>query len=268
MIYLLILFALSILGLLYMRFEAGFVQVTHVKFTKNTKHLKVIQLSDIHIDHLKVSSSKVKKVINKVKPDFILLTGDYINRPFHIPNFLKFLDEIVGLAPMYLCLGNHDYKAFLDNDEGLNDYINLIAARGVTILHNTSVCFEKNAKKYNIIGFADIRYSHQDIEGTLEKIHKDVYKNIAISHNPDIILNMHRNCVDYLFCGHFHGGQIWLPFNLEFKTLRDEKLCRIGITRGLHTINGIKLYINRGLGSVLFPFRFMSRPEITVIYLP
>jgi len=41
-----------------------------------------------------------------------------------------------------------------------------------------------------------------------------------------------------------------MPFNLEFRILRHEKLTKIGITKGTHKLNNINLHINSGLGNV------------------
>jgi len=268
MIFIIVILILIILGVIYMRFEAGFAQITHVHFTKNKKYLKVIQLSDLHIEHLKVSAKRLKKIIDKINPDFIVITGDYINNASNVSKFMDYIDDFIGQQKIYMCLGNHDQEAFKDNEKGLIEFVHLISERGITVLNDTSTFFEKHNRTYNIIGFTDIKYSTKNVEETLKNINENAFKKIAICHNPDIILDLPEGCVDYLFCGHFHGGQIWMPFQLEFKTLRTDKLCKVGITRGLHTMKGINLYINRGLGNVLFPLRFLSRPEITVFYIP
>jgi len=276
--------------LLYMRFEAGWLKVDRVKFTLSNKGLKIIQLSDIHMKYLKVSAQKVKNVISREKPDIIIMTGDYIENQDQIDAFLHFLETIRTIKSdtvIYLCMGNHDYKAFDRNcgkyhrqfhckphghskyqSHNIEDFIQSIESLGVTVLYNRAVSYSKNSVKYNIIGFDDVNAGHPDINKALSFCAEDAFVNIAFSHNPDIIFQIPKGKVDYLFCGHFHGGQIWMPFHLEFNLLRKEKLCRIGINRGLHKLNGINLYINRGLGNVCFPLRFLSRPEITVFYLP
>lgn len=270
MTYLLVFLLLSILILAYMWFEAGFVQINRLKFAADKNSLKILHLSDIHINLLRVSPEKVKRIIDNEKPDLIIMSGDYIARPKHIPKFLKFIDVIKKHnTDICLCFGNHDYEAFLkDSSGGLEEYLKRIESRGITVLHNRAVLFEKNSKKYNIIGISDYRRGGYDIGKALKLCRKDAVLNIAFSHNPDVVLEVPEGKVDYMFCGHFHGGQIWLPFGLEFKVLRNEKLCKRGIRRGLHKVNGINLYINRGLGNVLLPLRFLSRPEIAVIYLP
>jgi predicted MPP superfamily phosphohydrolase len=116
-----------------------------------------------------------------------------------------------------------------------------------------------------------LRHGNPDIKKAFESILPSVQSNcinIAFSHNPDLTLSLPKGQVDYFLCGHFHGGQIWMPFNLEFRLMRSEKLCRMGYRRGFHKINGINIYINRGLGNVVFPFRFFSVPEIAVLQLP
>jgi uncharacterized protein len=255
-------------ALLYMRFEATWLKTEHVARAKGSKGLKVLHLSDIHINKLKVSHKKVRDVIARENPDVVILSGDYIEEEKDIPEFLRFLSYIKGNSRVYMCLGNHDYEAFSKNEKGLARYMKNLEDAGVELLHNRSACVEKNSKKYNIIGIADIRYKHHNIDKALASCCPDAFMNIAFSHNPDLVLQLPRNKVDYLLCGHFHGGQIWAPFNLEFKLLRREKLCRMGVQKGLHKVNGVNLYINRGLGNVVVPLRFMSRPEIAVFQFP
>lgn len=268
--YFYILVILAITGFIYMRFEAGYLEVKKVEFSRNNGDgaLKILQLSDIHIRYLKVSSEEINKVIDKEKPDLIIITGDCIDTAEHIPMFMKFLEAIKGSNNMFLCLGNHDYEAFQNNAEGLELFMKGIENEGIKILHNRSICYEKGSKKYNIIGIADLNYTKYNIEEAFKTICPNASTTIAFSHNPDIVLEIPEGKTDYLLCGHFHGGQIWMPFNLEFRVLRNEKLCKMGIKRGFHRINGINLYINRGLGNVLFPLRFLSRPEVTIFYLP
>jgi uncharacterized protein len=257
-----------ILGIAYMFFEASWLEVKNISFSNTNKGLKILQLSDIHIGKLRVKKEKIVKVLEQAKPDIVIITGDYIEKFKHIPSFLELLKSLTAISNIYLCLGNHDFKVFKKDKPGLDKYIENIEKCGSTVLHNKSVCIEKNGKKYNLIGIADKRSGYEDVLKALSSCSKNGALNIAFSHNPDIVFDIPKGRVDYLFCGHFHGGQIWAPFDLEFKLLRDEKLCKMGIKRGLHKLNGIVLYLNRGLGNVCFPLRFLSRPEITIYYLP
>lgn len=263
-----IILGLIVIGIIYMRIEASMLKVETIRFTKDKNALKVIHLSDIHINHLKVSTQKVKSVIENEKPDVIVITGDYIEKPKHIPKFIDFINTIKGENKVLLSFGNHDYEAFKNDNNALKKYFDDMRALGITVVYNDCICIEKNTKKYNFIGIEDIRYNQHDIEKALKARNKDAFCNIGFSHNPDVILEVPKGELDYLFCGHFHGGQIWAPFDLEFKLLRREKLCKMGVRRGLHKMNNINFYISRGIGNVCFPLRFLSRPEITIFYLP
>ncbi|RCX17478.1 hypothetical protein DFR58_10721 [Anaerobacterium chartisolvens] len=275
MVYLYIFFSVIILLAAYMRFEAGMLLVRHVWLTKSTGCLKVIQLSDIHTDMLKVSVKAVKAAIDKENPDAVIMTGDYISKPEQIPAFLRFIKALDLKCSAYMCLGNHDYKAFgygadgkSPDMAGLMKFISSVEDAGIAVLDNKAVCLEKSSKSYNLIGIGDLRYNNHNVAKAMGKLDSRAFANLCISHNPDIVFEIPRGKIDYLFCGHFHGGQIWAPFNIEFSLMRKEKLCRMGINRGLHSINGINLYINRGLGNVCVPLRFLSPPELTVFYLP
>lgn len=269
MVYILIFMLFAAIMLIYMRYEASAVKVERVKFASKRTGLKIIQLSDIHIKFLRVPVKAIKDVITKEKPDIIILTGDYIETQRDIRKFSEFAAQISGNATMYSCFGNHDYKIAEQHGNSNTDLLTeVLRSNGISILHNQASCYAKNNVKYNIIGIEDLYAGSPEINKALDSCREDAFMNIAFSHNPDIVYEIPRGKVDYLFCGHFHGGQVWTPFRLEFILLRRERLCKIGITRGLHRINGINLYINRGLGNVCFPLRFLSRPEITVFYLP
>jgi len=273
MIYIIISLAVVVLlgvsVLCYMWYEAGNLEIKQLKFTKSKKGLKIVQLSDIHIDLLRVKASKISEVIEKEAPDFIIMSGDYITKQRNIPKFIDFLKEIKNHNTIYLCLGNHDYEAFsCKRTKEFYEYVQKIQNLGITVLHDQCKVFEKDSVKYNVIGISDLRRGEHDVEKAFKDAASDAKINIAFSHNPDICLSIPKGKADYLFCGHFHGGQIWLPFDLEFTVLRKEKLCKMGVKRGLHKVNNINLYINRGIGNVLVPFRLFSKPEITVIYLP
>jgi hypothetical protein len=76
-----IILLLGLAALAYMRFEASFVELKRIRFSKEKASLKVLHLSDIHIPFLRVPVKKVKKLISRENPDLILLTGDYIIKP-------------------------------------------------------------------------------------------------------------------------------------------------------------------------------------------
>ncbi|MGB4648195.1 MAG: metallophosphoesterase [Acetivibrionales bacterium] len=251
----------------YMVFETTWLKIERLDFSRKGKGLRIMHLSDLHINMTRISAERIKKAVKAEKPDLILITGDYINKPVHASEFLRYLRTFTRGCRTIMCLGNHEYKAFRSNKEGLQNFIREIEALGVEVLINRTVVVEKDGQKYNIIGFDDLKRGSPDIEKAMEDCIPNAPK-ISITHNPDLVLSIPGKIVDYMFAGHFHGGQIWMPFNLEFMILRDDQLCRMGITRGLKRVNGIRVYLNRGLGNGVVPLRFLSRPEILICTIP
>jgi predicted MPP superfamily phosphohydrolase len=258
-----ILLALITAVLVYMYIEAGWVKVERVNFSKNGTGLKIMHLTDLHVYLSRVSAGRIRKTVIAENPDIILISGDYIDKPLHIPHFLKYLNTFSKGYRTIICLGNHDLRTLSRSKSGIGKFIADIEAQQVEVLRNRTVVVENQGKKYNIIGIDDLHEGHPDIKMALAGCLPGIPK-ISITHNPDLALHIPDKSVDYMLCGHFHGGQIWMPFNLEFLLLRREQLCRMGIKRGYHKVNGIKLYINRGLGNVMVPMRLFSRPEILI----
>jgi len=253
---------LAILSLIYMRIEVAMLRVKKVHYTENEDTLKIMHLTDIHIEKMLISKDKIRETIVLNKPDLILLTGDFIEYSTSVDMFLNFLDYTTGVCPIYAVFGNHDYRAYDYDVKKLEPFKKAIEEKGVIFLLDESTILNG----YNFLGIKDFRRGNPDIKKALNSLDKNL-KTIAFSHNPDILTILPENSVNYLFCGHYHGGQIRLPFNMEFLTLRDDILCKKEIRRGGKKIKGIELYISNGIGNVLFPLRFLARPEILIYYV-
>lgn len=68
-----------------------------------------------------------------------------------------------------------------------------------------------------------------------------------------------------MISGHVHGGQIRLPFGIENKIFRKDALPKKNVVKGVFDGAGIKFFISKGIGCIMVPFRFLSRPEMTFI---
>ncbi len=265
------LLAIVILLLTYMRIEAAILTKSFISFSTDSKGLRIVQLSDIHINKFFISVPKLIAQLRQIEPDIIIMTGDYIEKFKELPKFIRLLTLVTKEFKVYLSFGNHDHQALRSTVKNPASLVEAIEAAGACVLLNKSVTIYKGSSAYNLIGIDDYKRGTPDINKAFEGIVPSLQSgriNIAFSHNPDIVFELPENKVDFLLCGHFHGGQIWMPFRLEFKLMRNERLSKMGYYRGLHKVNGINIYLNRGLGNVLFPFRFFSPPEITVLQLP
>lgn len=256
----------------HMRREAGRAALETVRLTEEEDGLRIAQLTDIHIRLNRVPVTDIVRLLREASPHIVTLTGDYIENEADAEPFLRWMENLTGAlgeTPFYLCFGNHDAYAFKKNPHLKRDIIKQLKLLNVYILENKTLQFEQNGKLYAITGFTDY-YSapYANIRKALKGSPKNARYHIGISHNPDIAQEFSGPRPDLLLFGHFHGGQIWMPFHLEYICLRRDQLCKSGFRRGLYNYGGRKIYISRGVGCVLFPLRLGSRPEITLLIVP
>jgi predicted MPP superfamily phosphohydrolase len=268
---------LLIVLVIYMFIQAQAFKIRYHAISAKTG-LRFLHMTDIHISLLFVSARRIRKAIEKTKPDYILFSGDFLEKPKDLKKLVKWLKDINFKVPAYAVPGNHEHRCFRKHPEFRGIFLKAMQELGIKILDNDAVILKKNKRqsladetnttdKSGAIALIGIRdYQSGDIiDNQIISGLKDQYKSVvAFTHSPDIALHIPENSVDILIAGHLHGGQIWLPFNLEYLLLRKDKVSKMGYYKDFATIRNNRVYISRGLGTVLIPFRFLSIPEITV----
>ncbi len=221
--------------------------------------IRIVFLTDLHrgpftgISFLKNISDEVKKL----KPDILIFGGDYI---YASNNYLKDalspFKEINPLLGKWGVLGNHD------NFLGRKKVIKSLNENDVYLLNNESFKIIHGEKKIYLFGVDDLKTGNPDLNKG-SKFIKDDGTIIGISHNPLFWEKVKfKTKPDLLLSGHTHGGQIDLPFlgPIFLFPSHGKKYYR-----GLYNLDGIKLYVSRGIGTIHIPLRIFCPPEITVI---
>ncbi|MGI6076677.1 MAG: metallophosphoesterase [Fastidiosipilaceae bacterium] len=247
-----------------------------------TTKLRIVFISDLHSYFMRIPHRKIRTALKQSRPDLVLFGGDLSSGQWDRKYGLKQLKAIVSLCknmgiPMYLVRGNHDDT--LTNEQAYEHELDFLDNQSVVI-------YDRKSQPWLLLGLQDKTTANpdaakalkqvinlpEDIAPNFESTQKFIeyippHRRIVLAHNPDTIFLLDPQTAGLILTGHFHGGQIRLPFRLEYRSLRGERLCREGIYEHHHQRNGVWGYITNGLGCVLFPFRFLSPPEFTVLDL-
>ncbi|KRE51250.1 metallophosphoesterase [Paenibacillus sp. Soil522] len=215
-------------------------------------HKRILQISDLHVDMLRVSPQRIRQAIEANKPDYIFLTGDYTYKERYLPRAGHYFKIIANYGvPVFAVLGNHDYDL-----PRLNRLLDLFQAYGIKVLLNESV----SLPDFQLVGIDNDSTGHSRTERSFEGVGNEK-PVVVITHDPNVLLNIKRP-YDYLMAGHLHGKQLNVPFFFALKP--KGPLAAKGIYKGLHTEQNGAFYISKGIGQAGVNARFMVRSEITV----
>lgn len=226
----------------------------------------IAHLSDFHYDpYCSVHPLRASiGMVNDLRPDLIVLTGDFVSEPFVRANRKKAASASEPCAELlrqmhaphgsWAVLGNHDVMT------DANRIITSLQKQGIHVLVNQSVAVERDGARFWLGGIDDAMERTPDLDGTLHKIPSDE-PIVLLAHEPDFADHAARYPVDLQLSGHSHGGQIRFPL---LPPLFLPPLARKYVW-GLYEIGGLTLYTNPGLGTVNIPVRMNCPPEITLL---
>ena len=264
----------AVLIAVFLYYQNNKIDITRYRLqSKNVKNrIKIVHLSDLHSKPFKDVIAKTKFL----KPDIIVITGDYINdHGKRIEQMLAFGKELLSIAPVYYITGNHE-RRLKEFDEVMDELRKI----GFCVLLDDTATIEIDGTKINILGLDENQANFEDYKarkkGTF--IYKDVsalfgkfcaldgYK-IVLSHFPEnfeLVTEMGYSKYDFdlQLSGHAHGGQFILPF--IGPVLSPGQGFFPKYARGSHGERPM-LIVSRGLGNAEFPFRLFNHPEINVI---
>ena len=218
--------------------------------------LKIIQISDLHCDKNVRNENKIVSIINSLKPDIIVFTGDCLNTLDALPKFKDTMKKLKADIGKYAVLGNIDFWCWDNSD--------LFGNTGFQVLDKGNIKLVKNGETFYISGL-NCKYPDTYYE-VLKSIPGNNY-SIFLYHYPDLVEDLKEINVDLYLAGHTHGGQVAIPFYGALITL-----SKYGkkYESGKYTVGNTILYVNRGIGMEggnIPRVRFCARPEITIFNL-
>ena len=243
------------------QFETTFYQVRSDQLSEN---VRVVQLSDLHLNQFGDNNSQLVERIRTLEPDLIAITGDMtMAKDTNLSPVVELCRQLGEIAPVYYAWGNHEYGDIMN---GVNTTLpDQLEAVGVHILDYQSELVEINGNQLSIGGmYADTGTFYRNAPAFLEEFCRQECFTLLLTHHPELFDELMEGYpVDLALCGHAHGGLIKLPGIGALYAPGQGFFPEL--TQGCMKRLGSTVVISRGLGtSSIFP-RFNNRPELVVV---
>ncbi|HVF89360.1 MAG TPA: metallophosphoesterase [Blastocatellia bacterium] len=233
--------------------EPYWIEDTHYRIQAPvTAPLKIAHLSDLHTSGLNRREKELLEILDREKPDLIVITGDSVSTTNGYEGFRVVLRELRAPLGVWVIRGNHE------NWHPIPDERDFYSSAGVNFLVNES---KKPREDFWLVGLDDAFGGSPDLDGALADVPEDEYK-IALFHSPGFFNQAAGRC-DLALAGHTHGGQVQLPI-IGAVWLPPHSG---NFVEGWFERNGSRLYVSRGIGTSLLNVRFLCRPEVAFITL-
>jgi hypothetical protein len=233
------------------------VEIKFQNLDSRAKNLKIVQISDIHFKKIGVREKKLLKILKKIEPDYLLITGDIVDwKADDLDSLSQFCQSLSGIAKKgtFGVYGNHEHLNFK-----FSKLKPIFEESGIKILENQSIFLEESIY---LIGADDPHLGFDNLKIATDQIDQKAPK-ILLAHSPEIFRKVKQENI-LVLAGHTHGGQINVPIIVNLiLPLRYNKQYK----KGLFKEGSRWLYINKGIGTTFLPLRFNSLPEITIIRL-
>lgn len=217
--------------------------------------LRAVSLTDFHFDPLYEEDflSECVRRTNELRPDFVFLTGDYITQSSRrIGDFAAVLGGLVPACGVFACLGNHDHW---------DQPARVVAAfrrHHLEVLQNQHTRVACHGGEVIVSGLQSAWGGHPDWALASRGMKADE-RALTLLHEPDFADKLAQDGrIAMQFSGHTHGGQIRLP---GFGALQLPKWGK-SYEAGFYEVQKLKLYVNRGIGTIRHHVRLFCPPEI------
>lgn len=269
------------------RIEYKAISYKSAKWPKRLDGYKVAFISDIHMVSCNVVS-EIASRLNEEHIDLLLLGGDFSGycaageRDFSRGNNAESKQsheqkhesshgpcselnrraiEILSLvsAPdgIYGVEGNHD------------DYDSLFSAmqeNGIMPLSNSGV---RICEGFYLAGLEDYANRKPCVATAINGAENGDFV-MLLSHHPDVTMEQDTKDVDFIFCGHTHGGQVSLfgLFAPYFALKKDVSAYGQRFVSGwASSRDGCSVYVSNGVGSHPGVPRVYARPQVILLLL-
>jgi len=235
-----------------------------VDLPKELDGLTIAQVSDMHVGRFTKDKvlEKTVRIVNEMRADLVLLTGDLINDALADLdtglNLARRMESRFGLA---IIEGNHD---LIENPQ---EFESRVKASGIPFLLDESMIIDVHGIPVQLLGLSWTRVHGEgrdaaiasSVRRLLEQRIADAFP-ILLAHHPHAFDTAADAELPLTLSGHTHGGQLMLNERAGFGP------AMFRYWSGLYTRGGSKLIVSNGVGN-WFPLRLNAPAEIVHLTL-
>ena len=227
--------------------------------------LGILHLSDFHAGTPSLNMRTLQAAVDfgvATGPDLVAITGDLVSHPRAVPQVARELARLQPPLGMYAVTGNHEVGDTSDPfSQGM--VVDDWRPAAVELLRDRMVAVERDGVRIEVAGLdADVTAFHPPPESLFDAA--PVRCGSCSRTFPTWPSGCPTGPPLLVLAGHLHGGQICLPgphgrIKLSHGDWRfDEGVFQDGSTT---------VVVSRGTGTTLVPFRFLCRPEVSLLKL-
>jgi predicted MPP superfamily phosphohydrolase len=219
--------------------------------------LRLAFISDLHLGPLtpmKLIDHAFAR-LQECEPDVLVMGGDYVSLEVTEAVAAQLAASVGAFrAPLKLAvLGNHDLWTRHELIE------QALVEGGARVLLNESVRLSAPHDDVVIVGLDDPWTGQVDPDKAFAGA--DAPVKLVLTHAPEAVPLVAGRGVGLLMCGHTHGGQVaapWGPIMVEGHFGRRWPY-------GLHDVDGMQLFVSRGVGYSDLPVRSFAPSDVAII---
>ena len=233
--------------------EPYWIEATHHSIEAAVSSpIKIAHLTDLHTRGLGRREQLVLDLLDKEKPQVIVITGDTLANHGTTEMMKPVLSRLRAPLGVWVVRGN--WENWLRDASHRSFYDSV----GVRLLVNKS---EQITNDVWIVGLDDRASGSPNPAKALEHVPPKAF-TIALIHSP-AGFELIAGKVSLVLAGHTHGGQVNLPFLGPLWLPRGVN----GFLAGWYERHGTRMYVSRGIGTSIYSVRFLARPEVAFIEL-
>ena len=243
-------------------------EVTLPQWSAAQPPLRLLHLSDLHVERLTRREHSLLALIKQTAPDLIVITGDFLNlsyvdEPLARNEVRKILLELEAPFGVYATLGSPPV-------DPRSTTPSLLAGTNIRLLRDEALLLNlPDGRQLSLLGLDcehDLASDVSAFQSLIATTPVDVPR-VLLYHSPELMPQVQQEAVALYLCGHTHGGQVRLPF---YGAILTSSALGKRYEMGPYLEQETLLYISRGVGleGMSAPrLRLLCQPEITLFTL-